>query len=258
MRMLAVLLLGLSVAVVQGAETLKLGADDWAPYTYPAKVEGKADTSKAQGFVADLARAVFKEMGISVSSFRIYPWKKALMDTYKGKLDVLMAAKKNAEREEKCYYPAEPAAASSFRFFIRAEDKGKLKYESFDDLKGHKIGLVRGFSYPAEFSAFVKKEKNFEEVVNVKQNIKKILAKKVDYMIMEGNVGAQLLKDMNQEGKLISLDKPLDSSPVYIIFSKKSVSKETADAFQKALVKFKTTDAFKSLCKQHGFEREIK
>ena len=229
--------------------SLKIGSDEWAPFH-------SAGTSEkdVQGFTADLVRAVLKSMNVDIAEHQIYPWKRAVKMVFDGQLDVVFTATKTDERMKYCYFPEEPLTDFSYIFFIRKEDEGTLAYDTFDDLKGHQIGTVRGFSYTKEFMDFIKKEKNYEEVTVGSQNFKKLMKKRIDYVATPKRVGYNHVRELGIGDKCVALKKPLMVNYLNAMFSKKTVSKEFVDKFSKALKEFKTTQEYKKIVAKHNWE----
>ncbi len=230
-------------------KSLNIGSDEWPPFHSAGKSE-----KVVKGFTADLVRAVLKKMNVKIASHRIYPWKRAVGMVFLGRLDAVFTTTKTDERMKYCYFPEEPLTDFSYLLFIRTEDEGKLTYNTFDDLKGHKIGIVRGFSYTEEFMKFIKEEKNFEEVTVGSQNFKKLMIKRVNYVATPKRVGYNHIRKLGIGDKCVALKKPLMENHLYAMFSKKTVSKEFVDEFSKALKEFKTTSEYKKIVDQHNWE----
>ena len=230
-------------------KSLKIGSDEWPPFHSAGKLR-----QEVKGFTADLVREVLKEMNVNITGHEIYPWKRACQMVFTGYLDAVFTTTKTNERMKYCYFPEEPLTDFSYLFFIRKEDEGKLTYNSFDDLKGHRIGIVRGFSYTREFINFIKKEKNYEEVNVGSQNFKKLMRKRVDYVATPKRVGFNHIRKLGIGGKCVALKKPLMINYLYVMFSKKTVSKEFVDRFSKALKEFKTTREYEKLVAKHNWK----
>ncbi|MBF0226565.1 MAG: transporter substrate-binding domain-containing protein [Desulfobacterales bacterium] len=174
-----------------------------------------------------------------------------------GECHALFDASKKASREEVCYYPDEFLLESKYVFFIKKENAGKLKYETFDDLKNYKIGVTHEYSYTADFWAFLNANKNFDTARTDEQSIKKLLLGRVDYFPGElGNINI-IMNDLDSKEKLNAreqltyLPKPLTQKPYYIIFNKKKMSKEFVDKFSEALKNFKQTDEFAKISEKY-------
>lgn len=212
---------------------------EWPPYAFE-------DNGTVKGYAIEVLSPVLKKMGVDFQ-VKAYPWAKSENMALTGKADAVFCASRKTKRETACYYPFESLFDSSYAFFIKAEDKGRLKYNSFEDLKSHKIGITRAYSYTEDFLNFVKENKNFTQANNDRLNLRRLAKGKIDYFPGEiGNI-MMLLKEENLTGKIIALPKTLTQKPYYIIFNKQKVEKEFVDSFSQALKEFKNTPEFKEI-----------
>lgn len=233
----------------QASDSLQIAASEFPPYEY-------SDQSLlgVQGFSADLIRIVLKKMNVKIKRHSIYPWKRGLMMVYRGDIDAIHSASSTEERLKYSWFPQEPLTTSSKVFLIKKENLKKLKYESYEDLIGHTIGIVRGFNYPADFLSFVKTQDNYHEVVKIEQLFDMLRADRLDYIVSEANVANNIVKLKQLQNEIVILNKPLQIKPMFLIFSKKRVSKSFVDKFSVELKSFKNTDEFFMLCKKYDFE----
>ncbi len=227
-------------------ESLNVGSDEWPPYHYA--VESVADV---HGFVPVMVTTVLEKMNVAVNDYRIYPWARAVQMVFSGKLDALFTTTKTATREDHCYFPQEPLIKFSYVFFIRKEDAGSLTFNTFDDLKKYTIGVVKGFSYSPEFMDFIKKEQNYEEVTEGKQNFQKLLAKRIDLVAVPRSVGYWQIKTLGVEDEVVLLPKAFNEDLLYIMFSKKTVDEAFVDRFSRELKKYKESNVFKLFAESH-------
>ena len=116
------------------AKTLKISVDRWPPY------ENISDT-RSPGFSTEVVRHVFGKMGID-TEIKEYPWVRALNYVYKGRTDALFSAFFNEERAQHCYYPDEPLVVAKYVLLIRAEDAGRLRFDSCQLPKTKAFGLA--------------------------------------------------------------------------------------------------------------------
>jgi polar amino acid transport system substrate-binding protein len=228
--------------------SLKIGSDEWPPFHSAGKSE-----KDVKGFTADLVRAVLKKMNVKIAAHEIYPWTRVCKMIFEGDLDAVFTTTRTDERMKYCYFPEEPLTDFSYLLFIRKEDEGKLTYNTFDDLKGHQIGIVRGFSYTEEFMNFIQKEKNYDEVKVGSLNFKKLMKKRIDYVATPKRVGYNHIRELGISDKCTALKKPLMVNHLYVMFSKKTVSKAFTDKFSEALKKFKTTREYKEIVDKHNW-----
>lgn len=228
---------------------LTVGTDEWPPYEY---VEGAAGNDFVTGFSTEVILAVFNKMNIQVKDrISLFPWVRGEIMLLNGELDMLYSAGSNPDRAQIVHYPKESLMETSWSFFIRKKDEGKLKYESFDDLKGKKIGVVRGYYYSPEFLEFIRTEKNFEDVAYDDQNLKKLVHGRLDYIVMDKMNGFYLIKKMGLSDKVVAIKKPLNTVSIYAIFSKETVEKSFVDSFSAALGEFKTSFEYKLIYKKY-------
>lgn len=229
-----------------GAEMkLKIATDDWPPYEFK---EGAPGNEKMSGFSTEVIEAVLKKMNVEISGrIEQYPWARGEKMVIDGDVDMLYTAATSEKREKITHYPTESLMESSWSFFIRKEDEATLKYDTFDDLKGKKIGVVRAYTYTPELWAFMEKEKNFDEVVSDELNVKKLMAKRIDFIAMDFGNGMALIKKMGLADKIVVLKNPIKSASLYAIFSQKTVDKDFVNKFSAELKTFKATPEYKAI-----------
>ena len=228
-------------------QSLKIGSDEWAPFhSQESSINGEVE-----GFTADLVRAVLKKMNIVIEHHQIYPWKRALKMVFNGELDAVFTSTKTSEREYNCYFPSEPLTDFSYVFFIKKENRKRLKFNTLDDLKKYRIGIVSGFSYTKKFKEFIEEENNFDEVTTGDFNVKKLLASRIDYMVTPRRVGLDLMDKFDIKNECIMLEKPLNLDFLYIMFSKKTVSETFVIQFSDELKKFKQSKEYEGIIKRY-------
>ena len=254
----AILLSGLGITTGNAAEGMKLAAcEAFPPFTYAEEVNGKLDISRPTGFVSEIIDEIFSQNDeLKIKSFKIYPWKNGLNGTFEGKYDAIMPTIENSERSKKLYFPKEHISSGVYKLFILKENAGKLKYDSFDDLKGHKVGMLRGLAIPDDLKAANKKDKFLKEAKNAKINLKMLEDGKIDYFMEDYLVAMETINKLGLSDKVIALEKPVYIVKHFVAFSKKSVDKDDVDKFDAALTSFKKTDKYKSLKEKYDIPDE--
>lgn len=204
--------------------------DDWPPYQM-------VEDHQLSGFSTRIVKIVFERMKVTINSIKVYPWKRAIKMVETGKTDALFSANYTKNRTEFAFYPDEKIVDSPWVMWVREEDG--FKFESFDDLLGKKIGIVRGYSYTPEFWEFLKKHNNYYEITNDEQNFKKLNVGRVDFVPAELGNGLYLVKKLDLSGIIPLRKNPLKSDGLYIIFNKTNVSKSFVDTFSNELKQLK-------------------
>ena len=231
--LMVVLLMVCFAFSVHAQTAFKIGSPSFPPYVYAL------DDGEITGLATEIVAGIFQSMEIDYET-RIYPWARVLNMLTEGEIHALYTIMKNTEREAIFYYPEEPITHSKWVFFIRRTDAGKLKFDSFDDLKGKRIGLIRDTKYTPALWEFVEKEQNYELVAQEPQNFEKLVNNRIDYLVTEYTVGMSVAKTLGIENDIVALtDNPLESTPLYIAFSQKMVKKEFVDRFSNELKNFK-------------------
>ncbi len=226
------------------AEEIRIGTDKWPPHEDIFNLE-------APGFCTEVVRAVFKRMGVAITITQ-YPWSRAVDFVFKGRNDALFCALFTEERAGFCHFPEEPVATLKYLLFIKKENAGTYKFDSYDDLKGKRIGIVRAFAYPLEFSNFIETEKNAQVVKNDHLNFQKLMAGRIDYVIADHANAMLIIREMGLTGKVVPISsRVILESDLNIIFSKKTVAEAFVKKFSQALGAFKKEEAYGKLWEKY-------
>ncbi|MGE0087710.1 MAG: substrate-binding periplasmic protein [Desulfococcaceae bacterium] len=242
-------------SAVAGDKVFKIHCDSTPPFIYWTDDNHTAVT----GLWAETVSSVMRIMGEKHEPFQIFPWGRLLEMGLKGEFDGIFSATMNEERKKVMWYPKEPLMVEPWIFWIRKSDADKLKFTSYEDLKGHRIGLVKDYTYTPELWEFVKKENNYEEVVHDPLNFRKLVKGRLDYVVSSVNFGAYIAKEEGITDLVHPLtEKPVVDSRFYIIFSKQKVSEEWVNRFSGHLAAFKQTQEYRNLLKKFGVRDELK
>jgi polar amino acid transport system substrate-binding protein len=225
----------------------RTGSGEFPPYVYAGD-----DSGKIVGAAAEIVAEVFARLNITDYTMGTYPWARVLIMLTDGQINALFTITKNKEREALFLFPEEPIALSQWVFFIRKADANRLKFDSYDDLKGSQIGLVADVKYSAALWDYVRKEGNYDLVPTEELNILKLASKRVDYIVTELGTGTYLIKNNNLQDELMPLTKkPVDATPFYIAFSPKLVTKDFVHRFSNELKRFKSDKKYKEILEKY-------
>jgi len=216
-------------------QNLNLVCDEWAPYQI-------VENGKVTGFSTEVVESVFRRMNVSVESITAFPWKRAVVVFEKGKADALFSANYTEERTKFARYPQESIVESPWVLWVRSEDEAIFK--SWEDLRGKRIGVVRGYSYTDEFWNFIKKNATYDEVTSDEINFRKLDACRVDYVAAELGNGLYIIKKLGLNSIHPLMETPLKSDGLYIMFNKSKISAEFVEQFSGELAKFKKESVY--------------
>ena len=187
------------------AETIELAIEDaWEPY---ANADGT-------GMSSDIVRAAYQAVGIEVK-LRVRPYARVLIEVKNG----LVPGGLNVARE--------PSTAPDFlwgqELLFQADahyyhhTERPLAAKSAAELQnGERIGVIRGYEYGEQF--FRNDAISKEWVSRHIQNISKLLAGRVEAIIMFDKTANLLLQKNGLEKKIVPAF-PCESSLIYVAFS---------------------------------------
>lgn len=228
----------LCVSIANGQErVLRVDCDEWPPYQLE---QGGVIT----GYSAEVVREVFKAMDQPIE-FNLFPWKRALMRIRSGDSDAFFSVGLAEERELFAYYPEEPVFETDWVLWARK--KAGLKFDSWDDLEGKRLGLVRGYSYTKEFWREIKARTIYEEALSDEINFKKLQLGRVDYIVAESGNGYYLHKKLGLKDIIPLRIKSIKNDKLYILFNKNNVTEEFVYRFSEELKRIKTTSSYQAI-----------
>ncbi|OZG71106.1 hypothetical protein BTA51_22260 [Hahella sp. CCB-MM4] len=205
------------------AETWNVATDrNFPPYVI-------SEGGNVHGIHVDIVEAVMRKMGVDFN-LTGYPWARVVAVTDSAGVDFSFPWVGKPERFEK-YLMVGPIHTGRTVFAVRSDDN-ELVFESLEDLKGKKIGTVRGYAYEDRFDQadfFIRDDKASDNT----SNIKKLLAGRVDLIIGDENVLSEEAKILGVRDQIKFLPKAVKVAQRYVAFPKDLTEK--ADRFQKAL-----------------------
>jgi len=225
-----VLTLQLSFSHLCSADQLsiKIANGDWPPYFSPSL--------KDNGIVSRTVKEAFMNEGVTIE-YVFRPWKRGLLEAKDGKWNGSIGWLKTKEREESFYF-TKPIMNLSPIFFQRKDNP--IKWNSFLDLEGRKIGATDGFFYGEEFAeAETQKIIIVDRTIDAYHSLLKLMNKRVDLAAVERAVGVYTLFTKFDENKAVQIEpqhKQLHSQPAYLLISKRTPNaRELIRLFNKGL-----------------------
>ncbi len=225
-------------------ETIRLTSNNWEPYA--------SEKLPDFGFTSELIASAFEMAGYP-TEFRFYPWKRAMRLTMNGKCDALYSAYYSEDRAA-TYAISEPYIHSNVYLATR---KGRyIRFKSLVDLSEYRIGVVLGYTNSPEFDRadYLQKDKAMNDL----QNLKKLMADRVDLIVIDRYVAIHHLKTspylIENAGDIRFLEPPLHSSPVHVMFSKAvpGHEKRLID-FNRGLKLMKEEGKYDRIMQKHGY-----
>lgn len=222
--------------------TVKAGTVEWAPYYGKDLNDG--------GFMTEITRKALKRAGWDYQ-IEFMAWNRAIGLCKQGKLDMVQGAYFSEEREKE-FLVTDSYAASELVFF--AKTGSGISYQKLEDLKGKKVGLIKGWTYPDSITkaSFL----TIEYTDKTESNIKKLIAGRVDLIVGSRKVVIDVAnrKVPGKIDQLVILDPPITKNPLINVISRKTANgKDVVDAFNKGLKMIQEDGTYDAILKKHGF-----
>ncbi len=207
----------LAPSTLLAADKIILTNGEWAPYL------GKE--LKNGGPTSQVVTETFKLAGIEVE-YKWYgdSWKRAYHDALAGKkAQGTLVWSKKPEREKEMYYSESLLIPGQKTVFFHLKDK-PFEWQTLQDLKGLKVAGRLGYAYGEEIESAVAKglfklERADKDLINTK----KLLAGRVDLILMIKEVGEEFLKKEltpEQAAKITFHPKPARISGYHLLLTK--------------------------------------
>lgn len=195
------------------SETLVIAADIWCPINCDPKDE-------KQGLGVEVARAVFEPLGYHVR-YEVMPWVRVLEEAHEGKVDIVIAA--NPSDDPNLLYPKHPLMEMTDDFYVLKDNP--LVYRDINSLKGLRVGIISGYGYDPIVNAYLDEARTNPGLVQevfgddaLQQNIRKLLAGRIDLIIESGPIMDDMLQKTAQAGLIRHLGG-VPQGNIYLAFS---------------------------------------
>ncbi|WP_221075094.1 substrate-binding periplasmic protein [Agarivorans aestuarii] len=173
------------------------------------------------GFINAVIKAAFKTSNIHVK-YRYLPWQRALSASQAGTYSATSYWAKKQQRNSH-FLHSDPLWYGG-SVLVSLSKNGE--YNSLSSLQGKVIGAVRGYTYSEEFWQLGKEEKyEIQEVNSDLQNLKKLLAGRIDAFIIDNVAASVLIKNQltPYQQAAISVSKNyIITASVHLLISRKT------------------------------------
>ena len=188
---------------------------------------------KLTGASIELIKNIFAELGIEAMPDAGGPWKRVVLRAQKGQLDMLVGVRRNKDREKFLSFIEPPISPAAQSIFVRKDDMDS--YDNWSDLKKKTGSTTLGVSFGPEFDAFSKEHLYIEQVRSIEQNFKKLLKKRVDYILGPLLPTLLYMEKNDYRYKIKPIRKPLLIIDEFVAFSNNSDCKQHIEYFKKRI-----------------------
>lgn len=187
-----------------------------------------------KGFFSDVFREAARRAGFEVS-LALYPVKRLEAYSQTGEIDGVAALLHTKEREQYLIYSQMPIMVSRGRVFVK---KGReFPFSAISDLKGKKIGIIAGWAMNnAELTQALREGTLQAEAVALHdQNLKKLMAGRVDCIIGTENLTWYHAHKLGIAENLVALHRPVAEYSVFVGVSQFTKNIRDPEAFLKKI-----------------------
>lgn len=234
--LLCIILFPLNAA---GGMPITLATLDWKPYT--------STSIKGQGYAARVIQLAFKKSEYEATMV-FFPWARtvhmAKQEGFAGYFPEYYSEKLTEDFLLSDPFPGGPLV-------LFKQKSNRINYRTLEDLKLYSFGVVRGYVNTAEFdnAAYLRKE----EAKNDLQNLRKLLANRIDLVVADKYVGLHLLRTHFPErmNEIDYITKPLEKKQLYLCISRNHPQAEDiVNAFNKGLSALEKNGLLQQLIKE--------
>lgn len=191
-------------------EPVIIMSGDYIPYT--------SSKNKGSGVVLDIVKQSLYTQGVVVE-FRFAPWKRCENMVLNGDVFAALPYFKTDERLQKFDF-SDPIVYSRNKFFyLRDNFPNGFSWNNLEDFQGYKIGGILGYWY---FNDFEEADLTVEKARTDIQNIRRLLSKRIDFIIIDEITGLYLINRYfkEREEDIGIVEKEESYSPFHALISR--------------------------------------
>ena len=201
---------------------IRLGADEWAPYNITPNTHCKNESKLlCEGYMVDIARAVFEKKGYSVEYY-VMPWKRAIEETKRGRFAGLIGADK--EDGKGFIFPREEMSINKLAFYVGKDSQ--WHYQGPDSLKTVRLGVIDGYGYRKWLREYINENSGNPNRVQqisgntpMETNIKKLVNNRIDVIVDSEATIRYVANNMGYLDKIKPAGYGTLAKNIYIVFS---------------------------------------
>lgn len=229
--LLACLLLVQSAGAQEAGCTKTVRWFDDAPYSF------RGADGEIRGLNVDIARAALRQFGCE-AVFVELPWARALAELDSGRLDILPGALRKPEREVYAHF-SRPINRSPNVLFVGRKAAERYKLAQLADIVGtdFRLAVQIDVSYGPNYDELMKKPEFKSRVspLTLRRSAWKMIDRdRIDGLIADEVTGLLELQQLGLADAMAKTRVLVSGDPALFAFSKKTVTRDFVDAFDKA------------------------
>lgn len=183
------------------------------------------ENGKPTGLDVDIIARIMETLGASWRIDLVKSSPRHVANWEKGLCDMVLTYSYKPEREAWLEYPRQPHVDISWNFFVRAGDKKHIRFESYGDLAGLRIGATDTYAYTPEFwEAGKRGAYTLDVIVRDDLQLSKLLKGRIDAVPLNTISALYIARERGFRDRIAYLPKPLITNPYYNTFVKASTN----------------------------------
>lgn len=216
----------------QQESSLEFGYIELPPFGYTSQ------SGQASGYLADLSRSVFEEMGLNVH-YQQHPATRLYHQLKSGETGLTMGPEGLHQLRRAAIESREPAITLTLAIYHRQETE---PVSAVEDLKGKRVVLMQGYSY-GRLRRFFQRESDTMQISYARTHLsalKMLEYGRADYLL-NYQIPADTVMAKNGLGGLKS--QVIGKTPIHLFVSRKvDDAQRIADQWDQALEKLRAND----------------
>lgn len=181
------------------------------------------------GIDIDIIEKVMQQLEVSYELRMLNASSRLLKMAKQGEADMVLSLSFDKTRADYLIYPAESYKTLRWHFFIRQQDRDKIRYQSFADLKGWIVGATKGYSYSPEFwQAGLNLQLTTDDSVHMRM----LLAGRVDVVPMGAMTALAEARKQGYFEQLHQLKKPISEKIYFNVLTRQSSHRKKSQVVQ--------------------------
>ncbi|WP_409421333.1 transporter substrate-binding domain-containing protein [Pseudaeromonas sp. ZJS20] len=193
-----------------GAAPLRIGGTLEPPLRY------LDPQGRPAGLDVEVIRTLLGRMGVDNHIQLVTSSARLMREAKLGHFDMLLTLSKDPSRLALLSYPQQAHLQIGWYFFVRKEDKARLRFHDYQDLKPWRIGLTQDYVYTPAFLAAVNQPGfRLQTITQNRLQLPKLLAGHIDIVPLNQITALAQIQAQGWQDRLDYLTPPLTRQPYY-------------------------------------------
>lgn len=229
---------------------IALRADLWFP------INGEPRAARP-GFGIEILNAVWAPAGYSID-YRLMPWRRSLELVRGGKADCVIGA--YLTDAPRMLYPLEPLAFDGVALYALSDRE--VNYDGPETLRSLRVGVIGGYSYGAEFDAWVAANQDSPDVQVMQgsealdKNVRKLLSGRLDVLVESPLVMQARLEAMNLESRIRRVATVREAMPLFVACGSGRGAREWLKVYDRGMTRLRENGRLADIYRRYGIDPE--